>query len=215
MGWPDQSYPSKPGPGRPSVPTLRPSHSTPPSRPAPILRATDSPIVPMKPGGGRSPDAAVTPAYQPGKAQPNAPKSQGTPYGVFNGGSDLAAPPSPPPPNGNMAYAQPDMRPQPFQAAYQGFDGSFSGQPNYGQRDAFIQQINNQLGQMQAQSWQNPGMGPPQFNFPQMWGQAGNMVQQGWQNPLAGLAGAGDLSPAGVRAAASGSLPPPPPGWHY
>jgi hypothetical protein len=57
--------------------------------------------------------------------------------------------------------------------------------PNFQQRDAFISQINNQLGQMQNQSWQQPGMGAPQFNFPTMWGQAGEMVQQGFQNPFA------------------------------
>lgn len=76
-------------------------------------------------------------------------------------------------------------RPPPFQASTQNFDGTQSQMPDFRQRDAFIAQINNQLGQMQQQSWQQPGMGAPQFNFPQMWGQAGQMAQQGWQNPFA------------------------------
>lgn len=80
---------------------------------------------------------------------------------------------------------QPANRPPPFQATTQNFDGSQSQMPNFQQRDAFISQINNQLGQMQQQSWQQPGMGAPQFNFPQLWGQAGQMVQQGFQNPFA------------------------------
>lgn len=93
-------------------------------------------------------------------------------------------------PDGNMAYASPERRPPPFQAAYGQIGGGFSSQPNFGQRDAFINNINNQLGQMQRQSWANPGsVGAPQFNFGQMWNQAGDMVQRGWQSPLAGLFG--------------------------
>lgn len=91
---------------------------------------------------------------------------------------------------GNLAYAMPDQRPQPFQAAYGQIGGGYSSQPNFAQRDAFVSNINNQLGQMQQQSWASPGsVGAPQFNFGQMWGQAGDMVQQGWKNPLAGLFG--------------------------
>lgn len=86
----------------------------------------------------------------------------------------------------NNPYAN---RPQPFQQTTQNFDGTQSQMPNFQQRDAFIGQINNQLGQMQNQSWQQPGMGAPQFDFPQMWGQAGEMVKQGWQNPFAAQGG--------------------------
>lgn len=80
-------------------------------------------------------------------------------------------------------------RPPPFQSTTRNFDGTTSQMPNFQQRDAFIAQINNQLGQMQNQSWQRPGMGAPQFNFPQMWGQAGQMAQQGFRNPFAVPAG--------------------------
>lgn len=88
-------------------------------------------------------------------------------------------------------------RPPPFQARTQNFDGTQSQMPNFQQRDAFISQINNQLGQMQNQSRQRPGMGPPQFNFPQMWNQAGQMAQQGFRNPFA-VPGFGDLAPGAV-----------------
>lgn len=117
------------------------------------------------------------------------PQGQGAPYGRYAAGTDVSRLRNtdtlqPMPSGGNMAYANPGMRPPPFTASYQGFDGSVSNQPNYAQRDAFINQITGQLGQMQNQSWQQP-MGAPQFNFPGMWNQAGQMVQQGWQNPMA------------------------------
>ena len=90
--------------------------------------------------------------------------------------------------------------------------------PNFQQRDAFIAQINNQLGQMQQQSWQRPGMGAPQFNFPQMWGQAGKMAEQGFRNPFAAPAGRlvsqaalADIAPEYVGR----PLPPLPPGAYY
>lgn len=118
-------------------------------------------------------------------------------------------------PSGNLAYAPPDQRPPPFQAAYGQIGGGYAPQQNAGQRDAFISNINNQLGQMQQQSWASPGsVGAPQFNFGQMWGQAGDMVQQGWQSPLAGLFGG--ASPAASARLLPGAAPPPPPqGFYY
>jgi hypothetical protein len=84
----------------------------------------------------------------------------------------------------NIANNAQAPRPPAFQASYGQLGGGYSDQPNMPQRDAFISQINNQLGQMQGQSWQQP-MGAPQFNFGQMMGQAGQMAQQGFQNPFA------------------------------
>lgn len=141
-------------------------------------------------------------AFSPGRAQPMQMPSYGTPYGQQGGGQGFGAY-SPQggqqnnmavsqqySPMGNLAYAQPGQRPPPFQAAYGQIGGGFSSQPNFAQRDAFISNINNQLGQMQQQSWANPGSaGAPQFNFGRMWGQAGEMVERGWQSPLAGLFG--------------------------
>lgn len=198
--------PSKPGPGRPSVP-MQPQGMT-----------------PSKPGAGR-PSVPMTPSYSPGQAKPQQSPwststkygqdrpSGGTPsakasgpvggqpanrpmYGIYAPGStaediNRAGPDALPSPSQPAAN-----RPPPFQATTQNFDGTQSQMPNFQQRDAFIAQINNQLGQMQQQSWQRPGMGAPQFNFPQMWGQAGQMAQQGFRNPFAIPAGQqGALAP--------------------
>jgi hypothetical protein len=118
-----------------------------------------------------------------------------------------------PPPAANVANSPFANRPPPFQAATQNFDGTQSQMPNFQQRDAFISQINSQLGQMQGLSQARPGMGAPQFNFPQMWGQANQMVRQGWQNPFAGpQSPMGDMSPEGMRMLQSGWRPQLPPG---
>ena len=103
------------------------------------------------------------PAAKPGQAQSQqSPYATSTPYAAYNP---------------NIANNPQAPRPPAFQASYGQPDGSFSSQPNFGQRDAFIQNLNQQAG-MQAG-------GMPQFNFGQAWNQAGNMVQQGWQNPFA------------------------------
>lgn len=115
------------------------------------------------------------PAGSPGPSQPGR-------YMPPPGGQPPIGPGLIDPNVANNPYAN---RPPPFQATTQNLDGTQSELPNYQQRDAFISQINNQLGQMQNQSWQQPGMGAPQFNFPQMLGQAGEMAQQGFQNPFA------------------------------
>lgn len=75
----------------------------------------------------------------------------------------------------------------PFSAAYQGFDGRVTDSPNYNQRDAFISNINNQLGMQQMQGFNTPRPAPPQLDFNQLWSQAGDMARGGWTNPLAGL----------------------------
>lgn len=115
-------------------------------------------------------------AGQPGAASPTPPQSQGTPYNPQQGQNFAAW-------NPNIANNAQAPRPPAFQASYGQIDGSTSQQPNFAQRDAFVNNINTQLGQMQQQSW-NQSMGAPQFNFPQMWNQAGQQVQQGWQNPM-------------------------------
>jgi hypothetical protein len=87
--------------------------------------------------------------------------------------------------DGNLAYATPDKRPPPFMQAFQGVDGSMSDQMNVGQRDAFIQRLND----MTRDAMTSQAGGPIQYNFPQLWQQSGDMVQNGWTNPLAGLFG--------------------------
>lgn len=159
--------PSKPGPGRPSRP-MTPSQSPRPGKPQ---------------GGGFG-------IYSPGQAQPQqSPYASSTPYGQQPQSMNRYGPGTSP----EYMQQNPDTepfnpagnRPPPFRATTQNFDGTTSQMPNFQQRDAFIAQINNQLGQMQQQSQKQPGMGPPQFNFPQMWGQAGQMAQQGFRNPFA------------------------------
>lgn len=84
---------------------------------------------------------------------------------------------------GNLAYMPDGYRPPPFQAAFQNFDGSVTDTPLFGQRDAFIQNLNDRDFQYMA----GMGQGPQQYDFGGMWGQAGDMLADGWQNPLAGL----------------------------
>lgn len=153
---PTSSGPMPMAPPRPSPPT--------PSKPGP--GRPSRPMAPTQPPPPGKPQGGGFAAYSPGQAQPQqSPWATSTPYG--------------------QPQQQPANRPPPFRATSQNFDGTQSQMPNFRQRDAFISQINSQLGQMQQQSQQRPGMGPPQFNFPQMWGQAGQMAQQGWQNPFA------------------------------
>lgn len=114
---------------------------------------------------------------QPGKAQSQqGPYANSTPYGqqqAPQGGFQAWNP--------NMANNPQAPRPPAFQATYGQIGGGYSSQPNFGQRDAFIQNLNQQMGQHIQM-----GMGgPPQFNIGQAWNQAGNMAQQGWQNPFA------------------------------
>jgi hypothetical protein len=100
-----------------------------------------------------------------GQAQPRQnPFATSTPYAAYDP---------------NIANNHQAARPPEFQASYGQLDGSYGSRPNFGQRDAFIHSINQQMGaQMQAG-------GRPQFNFGQAWNQAGNMVQRGWTNPFA------------------------------
>lgn len=57
----------------------------------------------------------------------------------------------------------------------------------YNQRDAFINNINQSLGQKMMQNFGSAQPMPPQMNYGALWGQAGEMARNGWSNPLAGL----------------------------
>jgi hypothetical protein len=148
-----------------------------------------------RPAGPPRPGQAQQP--RPGQAQSQQPQPQGTPYNPQQGGNFSAYSPQQgssgygPQQGGGFSAWDPNIannaqapRPPAFQAFYGQLGGGYSDQPNTPTRDAFISQVNNQLGQMQAQSWQQPGMGAPQFDFARMFGQAGDMVQQGYQNPF-------------------------------
>jgi hypothetical protein len=129
-------------------------------------------------------------------------------------------------PDGNWAnYASP-QRPSPFQATYGSPMGGQYEQPNFAQRDAFIQNINNQM----APYMTGQASGPPQFNFNQAWSNAGQMVNDGWQNPFTAvsqqsfpsqyqapasppvLRAAPPSTPSGIRARGPGDPPEVSPG---
>lgn len=84
---------------------------------------------------------------------------------------------------GNLAYASPGNRPQPFTQSMNFMGQKVDPGQYYGQRDAFISNINGE----RAKFAQNPTEQRQPLNFGAMWGQAGDMVQQGWRNPLQGL----------------------------
>jgi hypothetical protein len=127
--------------------------------------------------------------------------------------------------DGNWAnYASP-QRPSPFQATYGSPVGGQYEQPNFAQRDAFIQNINNQM----APYMTGQASGPPQFNFNQAWSNAGQMVNDGWQNPFTAvsqqsfpsqyqapappvLLAAPPSTPPGIRARGPGDPPEVSPG---
>lgn len=84
---------------------------------------------------------------------------------------------------GNLAYASPENRPQPFTQSINFMGQQMDPSQYYGQRDAFIQNIN----QARQPFAMNPTPQGQQLNFGGMWNQAGDMVANGWQNPLRGL----------------------------
>lgn len=101
-------------------------------------------------------------------------------------------------PYGSYQPPQPQAQPQGgFNASYGQLGGGYGSDPNFGQRDAFVNNINDTMAGYQANQGTYLGGGAPpptwgqtpQFNFPAMWQQAGNMVQNGWKNPLHGLIG--------------------------
>ena len=93
------------------------------------------------------------------------------------------------PTDGNWANYATQNRPAPFTARYGQPDGSFSDSPNYNQRDAFIQALNNQ----QTPYMTGQARGMPQYDIGSAFNQASQMVPQGFQNPFA----PGSPSPAG------------------
>lgn len=204
-------YPTKPGPGRPSQ-TAQPSPQKARTAPfARYAQGTDMSQVqrtdtmqpnPMYKPGSASP--VPPPSYGTPYGQPPAglrtgpapadPRMQGfidanpnmSVQEFIAANPDyhrFAASRQSPQADGNLAYATPDKRPAPFTQSM-----NFMGQPVdpaqfYGQRDAFIQNIN----QAKQPFAMNPAAGRPLMDFGNMWNQAGDMVQGGWQNPLAGM----------------------------
>lgn len=126
----------------------------------------------------KPPDMSV---YSAGRAQP-VQAWAGTPYAPSVTQSSWQTPPMTFGGGGlgNYANMAPDMRPPGFEASFQDPFGGMSSQPNYAQRDAFIQQLNDRTGQYQQGMMQ----GAPSFDFGSMWSNAGQMAQDGFQNPF-------------------------------
>lgn len=151
-------------------------YAAPPVRPAPPARppANDQTTLAM----GEEDGGAPVVSYGGGGFSQNGFSNLAPPMGGMPAG--FGAPP-------NVSFGFAGFGGPPFSAAYQGFDGTVSGNPNYTQRDAFINNINNQLGMQQMQGFNTPRPAPPQLDFGQLWSQAGDMARGGWTNPLAGL----------------------------
>jgi hypothetical protein len=94
---------------------------------------------------------------------------------------------------GNMAYADPQSRPSPFDTWVRGFGGE-QMQPNqfYAQRDALIQRLNSESGQRASQAgvyYDNevPDFYQPRRDMNSLWAQAGGDISGGWNNPFTGM----------------------------
>lgn len=163
-------------------PPAPPSYGTPPPRRG-GMRTAEFRDTDFDGTDDRDQDGPGAPGYDnPGQGQGFAPA-----YGPGTSDQYMQDNPDTIGPDGAWSRrpAPPPQRPPPFQATTQNFDGTTSQMPNFQQRDAFIASLTGRLGQMQQQSQQTPGMGAPQFNFPQLYEQAGQMVDQGFQNPFA------------------------------
>lgn len=76
-------------------------------------------------------------------------------------------------------WGQPPPMPS-FEGRFGSIDGSFSSQPDFSFRDAFINQLNNRL-----QQYQTGGMsGPPVFDIPSLMRQAQGSLEAGFSNPF-------------------------------
>ena len=147
---------------------------------------------------GALPGKPVTQYGTLGWGAAGVPDNMGRPYSMPGGGP------------GNLAYAPPDQRPAPFTQTMTDWTGKqVDLSQAYGQRDAFVQSINNFKAPYAAQ-FPMTGAPPPKMPVNQLWGQAGDMVQGGWQNPLSGL-----MPTAGKFMAPPGSNVQPPPGAWY
>ena len=85
---------------------------------------------------------------------------------------------------GNMAYAQPSQRPQPF-SQNNTFGGRQFGNMGdaFAMRDAFVNQVNRTRNPF-AQQWGQGNTTPQAMDFDTLMRQAGDAVQGGWANPF-------------------------------
>lgn len=126
--------------------------------------------------------APPRPAPQPGQ---NSYGFRG--YDIDNGYS--SRPPDSP---ANAANFGGGPKPNLFSQSFTSPDGTTSDQPNFAQRDAFLNNLLDHDSENPGGMYQGRGRAPQSFMQPRpdimgMWNKAGSMARDGWTNPVAGL----------------------------
>lgn len=129
------------------------------------------------------PSAAPTrPAPQPGQ------NSYGFRGYDINNGYSIRPEASP----ANAANFGGGPKPNLFSQSFTSPDGTTSDQPNFNQRDAFLNNLLDHDSENPGGMYQGSGRAPQSFMNPRpdimgMWDKAGSMARDGWTNPVAGL----------------------------
>ena len=126
-----------------------------------VFPESPPPMFTQQPNGGYRPDVSQQPSLPPGFVPGRHA------FSVMQTPGVSSAPPQLPAPG--------------FTAQYRNFDGSVSDSPNYAQRDAFVQSLNDALLPYQT----GRASGAPTYDFPALLSQANEMVDAGYQNPFA------------------------------
>ena len=126
--------------------------------------------------------APPRPAPQPGQ---NSYGFRG--YDINNGYS--IRPPDSPANAANFGFGP---KPNLFSQSFTSPDGTTSDQPNFAQRDAFLNNLLDHDSENPGGMYQGGGRAPQSFMNPRpdimgMWNKAGSMARDGWTNPVAGL----------------------------
>ncbi len=108
-------------------------------------------------------------------------------YDIDNGYS-IKPPDSP----ANAANFGGGPKPNLFSQSFTSPDGTTSDQPNFNQRDAFLNNLLDHDSDNPGGRYQGRGRAPQSFMEPRpdimgMWNKAGSMARDGWTNPVAGL----------------------------
>ena len=106
----------------------------------------------------------------------------------INNGDSIRPPDSP----ANAANFGGGPKPNLFSQSFTSPDGTTSDQPNFNQRDAFLNNLLDNDSENPGGRYQGRGRAPQSFMEPRpdimgMWNKAGSMARDGWTNPVAGL----------------------------
>ena len=106
----------------------------------------------------------------------------------INNGYSIRPPDSP----ANAANFGGGPKPNLFSQSFTSPDGTTSDQPNFNQRDAFLNNLLDNDSENPGGRYQGRGRAPQSFMEPRpdimgMWNKAGSMARDGWTNPVAGL----------------------------